>query len=131
MAATADGGIGVKFRKAYLQLRWAPDDESSGWLCHYELVLPLKKWDIRREIWKDGEDTGKRVKELVIPLKGPTRRQGGGIPCERRDGSLYYDEPYRDGAHAKWDARRLGIKRIVVIALDGTVIEKPAQTGES
>lgn len=39
---------------------------------------------------------------------------------------VYYDEPYRDGAHAKWDAKALGGLPVWVIALDGTPLEKPS-----
>lgn len=114
-----------------LQLRWERNDGSvrhcSGvhyeWLCHYELVLPLDQYDIRREVWKDGEEVG-RCDELVIPMKGPSMRGGSNTPCETRDGSRYYDDPFRDGAHAQWDAKVLGNPPIYVIAPDGTAFSK-------
>lgn len=128
----------MKLRKAYLQLRWEretserpskPGDICTH-LCHYELVLPLCKYDIRREIYKNGSDTGRRTPPyLIVPMSGPTKRSGTGTPCVARDGTLFADTPYRDGAHARWDAKRMGGLLIFVIALDGTKMlyerEKP------
>lgn len=120
-----------------LQLRWEAGKAPAGsvfehdefaWRCHYELVLPLGESDIRREIWKDGEEVGQRD-ELVIAVKGCSLRGAGedDVPCvHRADGSLYYDPPYRDGAHAKWDAALLGGLPIYCVAPDGRFIERPA-----
>ena len=111
-----------------LQLRWAPAAANTlgyPWECHYELVLPLGEHDIRREIYDDeGELTGK-VCELSVALKPPTRRGGGGTPCSAQNGSRHYDEPYRDGAHALWDAKALGGLPIYVIASDGMAFKMP------
>lgn len=110
----------------YLRLRWVDDNES--WLCFYELVLTLDEFDIRREIYKNGKQIGKR-EELVVALSdGPTRRFkiGDSAPCLRSDESGYfYDVPYRDGAHARWDSARLGNIPIKAMAIDGTLIDKP------
>lgn len=110
-----------------LQLRWEPDNgqrrrfSDEDWLCHYELVLPLGEYDIRREIYDDdGEQIGERS-ELILAVKPPTIRGGPGRPpCTNPDGSLYADEPFRDGVHAQWDARVLGGWPVYVIAPDGT-----------
>ncbi len=107
-----------------LQLRWEPyTGESSigaNWCCHYELVLPLGEFDIRREIWKDGEEVGRRD-ELVVPIKMPQLRECSTTPCViPATGEEYADAPYRDGAHAKWDAKVLGGLPIFVIAPSGT-----------
>lgn len=111
-----------------LQLRWAeaePNELGRQWACHYELVLPLGKHDIRREVYnEDGEMTGK-VSELVAPLKPPTLRGSSSTPCEAKDGTRYYDAPYRDGAHAQWDAKALGGLPIYVIGPDGKAFERP------
>lgn len=114
-----------------LQMRWEvnQDEESRQrfqYLCHYELVMPLGEHDIRREVYgEDGEMTGK-LNELVVPMGGPSKRGCATPPCVRSDGELYFDEPYRDGAHAKWDAEALGGLPVWVIALDGTPIAKPS-----
>lgn len=118
-----------------LQMRWEvnPDTESRyQYLCHYELVMPLGAHDIRREVYNDeGEMTDKRD-ELVVPMGGPSMRGSNTPPCLCGDGGdLYFDEPYRDGAHAKWDAEVLGGLPIWVIALDGTPLPKPANTQAS
>lgn len=121
-----------------LQLRWVVADPDEGpwfaderfWECHYELVLPLDHGDIRREIWKDGEQVGERS-ELVVAIKQPTRRGGSRDPCVLGDGTLYADTPFRDGAHARWDAALLGGLPIYVIALDGSAhndVAKPSGT---
>jgi hypothetical protein len=121
-----------------LQLRWeAGKAENSGyfargddvWRCHYELVLPLSEGDIRREIWEDGEEVGSR-QELIVAVKGHSLRgMNGTTPCiDRHDGDkLYFDPPFRDGAHAKWDAALLGGLPIYCVAPDGRFIEQPVE----
>lgn len=112
-----------------LQLRWEENDGTHGyskreykWLCHYELVLPLGEYDIRREVHdEDGNVVGKR-NELVAPIKGPSARGSSSQfpPCTSGDGKRRYcDTPFRDGAHALWDAKLLGGLPIFVIAPDG------------
>lgn len=106
-----------------LQLRWEPFSDETGrgynWQCHYELVLPLDKYDVRAE--QEGPRGGQRppLKELVIPIKPPSVRGSTGVPCTAPGGTRYYDAPFRDGAHAKWDAKVLGNPPIYVIAPDG------------
>lgn len=111
-----------------LQLRWAPtapNDRAYPWECHYELVMPLREIDIRRDVYnEDGEKIGE-VSELVVELKPPTRRYSDMTPCQAQDGSCYYDEPYRDGAHAQWDAEALGGLPIYVIATNGEAFKRP------
>jgi hypothetical protein len=110
-----------------LQLRWAEADDNDQqyqWHCHYELVLPLREHDIRREVYDDeGMQTGE-VSELVVPLKPPTRRGSNGEPCLAQDGSRYCDAPYRDGAHAMWDAAALGGLPVYVLDLEGRAFLK-------
>lgn len=103
-----------------LQLRWLKSDDARyQWMCHYELVMPLREHDIRREVYDDeGMQTGE-VDELVVPLKEPSCRSGGGTPCRTPDGASYYDAPYRDGAHARWDSEALGGLPVYVIDLQG------------
>lgn len=77
-----------------LQLTWA--NESHGhWLCHYELLIPVQKFDIRNE-------SGRGYIALPIGITQVGSERGPVL----RDGTL--DAPFRDGAHAKWDSDRLG-----------------------
>lgn len=113
-------------RQAYIQLRWdrlryEPPHSPYQWICYYELVVPLRRWDTRRE-----DKTGRPVKgEIIVKISGPTKRGSDREPCRTADGSLYYDLPFRDGVHAQWDAELLGNLEIVVVACDGTIIRKP------
>lgn len=109
-----------------IQLRWLPSTlrREYQWECHYELVIPLDKHDVRAE--QVGPRGGRRpnLKELVIPIKEPSVRGSTGTPCMAQDGSRYYDPPFRDGAHAQWDAAVLGNPPIYVIAPDGMAFSK-------
>lgn len=111
-----------------LQLRWAHSTLRAGynWECHYELVIPLGKYDIRAE--QQGPRGGKKpsLKELVIPMKEPSIRGSEVTPCTAHpSGERYYDSPFRDGAHAIWDAKLLGNLPIFVIAPDGMAFARP------
>ncbi len=106
-----------------LQLRWTaaePNARNYEWACHYELVIPLDEYDIRREDYDDDGHCTKGPPWAVIPMKPPSLRGSSQTPCQAGDGSRYYDPPYRDGAHAQWDAKVLGNPPIYVIAPDGT-----------
>lgn len=113
-------------RKAYLQLRWEEGTTQQGerfswpgdqtWLCHYELVLPLSRWDIRRET---GEDGFPETDELVIAIKPPTVRTTTTRPCSLPGGEDYADTPFRDGAHARWDRELLGNIDVYVVTPAG------------
>ena len=111
-----------------LQLRWVvnPEDGSSHeYLCHYEMVIPLREHDIRREVYDDDGMTTGEIEELVIPIIAPTKRGSNRVPCVDTLGRRFYDAPYRDGVHACWDSEALGGLPIFVIDLDGTAIPKP------
>lgn len=113
----------ARFAKLLGQEPRAPTPE---WLCHYELVLPLGEHDVRRETY--GPRGGRRADrtELVVPLKRPAVRGGAGVPCTVTDtGERYADPPFRDGAHAQWDARLLGDPPVYVIAPDGSAFRYP------
>lgn len=115
-----------------LQLRWAPSVQRSGyqWECHYELVLPLGEFDIRREQYgEDGEELPK-ISELIVPMNPPSLRGGELTPCTAGNGERYYDTPFRDGAHAQWDAKLIGNPPIFVIAPDGMAFARPDIKGE-
>ena len=103
-----------------LQLRWAESDNPRyQWECHYELVIPLNKYDIRAE--QEGPRGGRLppLKEWVISMKPPTLRGTTLPPCTTVSGERYCDMPYRDGSHAHWDAEVLGNPPVYVIAPDG------------
>lgn len=125
---------------AYLRLRWEsiPDDhprafptystEDRSWLCHYELVLPLREYDIRREVYEDGEQVGE-VTHAVIPMKSPTARGGRGVPCVlSQTGEVYADTPYRDGVHADYDATLLGGLPVFVMTINGALLPANPET---
>lgn len=106
-----------------LQLRWTaaePNENGCQWACHYELVLPLKADDIRRERGSLRDGTAlPDLTELVIPVTEPTLRDSDVTPCQWRDGSRYCDFPFRNGCHARWDSAALGGLPVYVIAPDG------------
>ena len=105
-----------------LQLRWAPSTikHEYKWECHYELVILLGEYDIRREVYRNGNPLKKKLpRELAIPMKGPSLRGSSETPCTAMNGTRYADTPFRDGAHAKWDAIQIGCPPIFVIAPDG------------
>lgn len=111
-----------------MQLRWeASEDPRYKWQCHYELVILLAKHDVRREVYKNGREMKKKLpRELAIPMKSPSVRNSSSSypPCTSGDGKLRYaDTPFRDGAHAQWDAIQLGDLPIFVIAPDGMAFE--------
>lgn len=105
-----------------LQLRWTPSTlkRDYRWECHYELVILLDEFDVRREAYRDGRQLKKKLpRELAIAMKGPSLRESSETPCTAMDGTRYADTPFRDGAHATWDAVQLGCPPIFVIAPDG------------
>ena len=107
-----------------LQLRWEKSEHPGyRWQCHYELVILLDAYDVRREIYKNGRELKKKLpRELAIPMKPPSLRGSSSHypPCTSCDGKQRYaDTPFRDGAHAQWDAIQLGAPPIFVIAPDG------------
>lgn len=95
-----------------MQLRWKESkDTGYQWECHYELVILLDEYDVRREVYKNGRELKRKLpRELVIPMKTPSLRNSSNPhpPCTAMDGTRYADTPFRDGAHAKWDAIQLG-----------------------
>lgn len=118
-----------------IQLRWQESTLKPGyrWECHYELVLKLDKYDIRAEVYKGDRLLKKRLKELVIPFKPPSLRGWSSDypPCTTGDGKeRYCDAPFRDGAHAFWDAEQIGNPPIYVIAPDGVAFKHERRKSE-
>lgn len=81
-----------------LQLRW--DDD--GRVCHYELIIPLREHDCRRDVAESGF--------MAIPL-GRTETSGGD-GGRVREGKV--DTPYRDGSHILWDSEVLGLPAFAI-----------------
>ena len=110
-----------------LQFRWEPAEDamnnfgSRNWVCRYELLITLDEHDIRRE-----DENGNKVHDFHVLEIGRTTRGSAFEPCRTESGDYVFDAPYRDGAHAVWDASKLGDLPIVSIAVDGTVIPKSA-----
>ncbi len=94
-----------------LQFRWENrrrPDSSLPFTCWYEMVFALKKHDIRND-----DEQGYGVIEL-----GSTAAAGGN-PTPWENGNLCDATPFRDGAHASWDAEQFGGWPVYVIAPDG------------
>lgn len=94
-----------------LQFRWEEHDR--GYVCHYEFVFPLDELDIR---CTDFNNSRFAVVEL-----GRTKSSGGSWDW---GAGLGRETPYRDGAHAKWDAPHFGNPPTYVIAPDGRFAER-------
>jgi hypothetical protein len=87
-----------------LQFTWVLQGEQEDMyntVCLYTLVLPLRDSDIRCE----GEE-GAKVRREWHALIGATRI-GGNTPLIHGN---RVDTPFRDGAHANWDAEKLGLQ---------------------
>lgn len=114
--------------EARLQFRWEPGDDAMdefgarNWICKYELLIALDEHDIRRE-----DENGNKVHDFQVLEIGRTTRGSALEPCRTEAGDYFFDAPYRDGAHAVWDASKLGDLPIVSIAVDGTVVPKSAE----
>lgn len=78
------------------------------WLCSYELVFPVDKYDIRNDRYGVGF--------ILIPIS-QTKIGGTRVP---RTG----DTPFRDGSHAFWDSKVLGWLPIYSVGPDGTAVWK-------
>lgn len=84
-----------------IQFVWVAHPTFDGvWFCHYQLVLNVQPFDIRRE----GESL---YGDYVIELEPPTRRSSNQIPCILA-GQYYPDLPFRSGRHGSWDSFQLG-----------------------
>lgn len=105
-----------------LQLRWATNPDEPGWICYYELVLPLREFDLRREVYDDKDERLPDITEMPLLIR-TTTRTGNGTPCTARNGDRYSDPPFRDSAHAMWDSEALGGMPIFVIAPDGVAFD--------
>lgn len=77
-----------------LQFRWVPGEETRyQWACVYEIVLPLREHDFRRERGNH------LVTEVALEISRTNRDSDEDAPN---------DMPFRDGARAAWDNKALG-----------------------
>lgn len=93
-----------------LQLRWAKNTEFDSYypfVCYYEMVLSLGKYDIRNE--RTYSDY--RFKNRLYVRMNFTLVRTEICPT---------DTPYRDGAHVHWDNAQLGTLPVFVVRMDGT-----------
>lgn len=91
-----------------LQLTWQetkPDAEGYTATCHYHLVVPVGRYDIRNPHEYDWNSF------LLLELGG-TRSTNGIQNRVYPDGKI--DMPFRDGSHIAWDAHRLNLPAFVV-----------------
>ena len=101
-----------------LQLTWEHVMDSE-WLCNYDLLIPIAKFDIRNngpepnyEIGAGPGYTQARIGQTkVTSSQGPIKPE---YEDGRRTGETYLDAPYRDGSHAAWDSFTLGVPAFVV-----------------
>ena len=94
-----------------LQMRWEKGDRfNCDWLCHYELVFPLKDIDVRNT------DNGK-LGFAVVTLGRTEQRSSGNTPPWHHN-EVRDRRPYRDGAHSDWDAATFGGLPIYVFGDD-------------
>jgi hypothetical protein len=95
---------------------WEKDGNNS-WrnrTCTYYLVIPLSEFDIRRE-----DCDGNKVREELKIEVGKTTVEGGsGRAPIYEDGTV--ETPFRDGAHARWDKKSLGVN-FPIIAVCGDI----------
>jgi hypothetical protein len=90
-----------------LQFTWIKiTDDWSIKECIYTLVLPLGEHDIRRE-----GPNGKKVRSEWHAEIGRTKSDGSARMPVSSDG---VDTPFRDGAHAQWDALVLNLPLFAV-----------------
>jgi hypothetical protein len=103
--------------KPRLEITWEPLNpprDGSNSIAYYELVLPLDELDIRNTDRKPARKrTTKRVYKdregnLRIPLGGTY----SSATMESHFRSLH--TPFRDGAHAQWDGKKLNLPAYVI-----------------
>jgi len=82
-----------------IELRWDKvEDDWSKRICEYLFIFPLESYDIRRE--RENEPD---VDHFTVEI-GSTSISGGRHPI---NGDII-DTPFRDGTHAKLDAKHFG-----------------------
>lgn len=98
--------------KPRMQLRWIQTGPTwSERECVYELIVPLRPNDIRRER-EDGHEA-----DYVAIEFGCTTCDDDAVlsPLEEADPEHGMSGPYRDTSHALWDAEALGNLPVYVV----------------
>lgn len=103
-----------------LQLTWQKiprDSEGYCLACHYHLVMPVGKYDIRnpREYKSDS---------FILLDLGGTRSTGSIDSRVYADGKI--DRPFRDGSHIAWDSHLLKLPAFVVCGQQFNLIDPRA-----
>lgn len=109
----SDVGLGVEY--ATLELRWTQTGGSEwSWYCSYDLVVPVIEGG------------------LIRAQLGGTRVGGERSPIRTDEaGMISVDTPFRDGAHALWDAEALGVKAFAVYDGNRTELKASPNTREA
>lgn len=85
------------------ELRWhKTGDTWEKRECHYNIVLPLQEYDLRREN-RDGD----QVRDVMTIRFSTTKVNGDPFPFDPN--GCHIEKPYRDYAHAKWDSESLKV----------------------
>jgi hypothetical protein len=105
-----------------LQIEWEAGASDREWIVWYELIMPLRSHDGRKCSsrrannkgfgWCDGTNMHYHM--------GRTNIQGGLGPVHLG----VIDTPFRDGAHARWDAAVLKLPVYAVYGDDACKIEE-------
>ncbi len=113
-----------------LELRWRYSTEEeqaraafgdAKYACDYGIVLPVSRNDIRSNVYdkeSDVEICGARSE--VFYKFGTTMRGGGAVPGAG-------EAPFRDGAHALEDAKKLGGLEVWIESLFGDLTRFPSK----
>ena len=91
-----------------LELRWSKAEGQEAWghsICQYGLVMPLREHDIRRESWKTEDIMSENDEVFYVFGTTKVTRSETRTPYDSRMNVV--DTPFRDGAHALWDANIL------------------------
>lgn len=107
-----------------LELRWTESTKKGKkCLCIYELVLPLKELDVRRE-----DETGEPVREVLRVQMGEQEFSDQILPV---DSEGHVQTPTALGAHARWDSSNLQLRAWAVYGLYETELFKEKHTGSN
>ena len=99
--------LGINLSRSYLEIRWERKImDGDEWIVPYELVAAMNGGVVRASLG------GTRVGSAKEPLS-----VGPNVP------EILVDTPFRDGAHARWDALALGIRAYAVYGTYRTDIQ--------
>lgn len=114
-----------------IELRWetaSEKDRARGyqWVCNYNFVFPLGKYDIRAEYYgpRGGHKFGHH-KTKTIQVGQTLSGGGGGRYSNERD---FVDTPYRDSTHVQLDAPHFGSPPIYAVADGRAMLVKAVTT---